>query len=207
MTRCEEWEHGRFRGAVAMIAADTRRYLNRSPESRSGGEDFKHLASAFANPQVMALAFHRFAHCLELCGWRGLATLLTRFNASLHRVTITSRSCLGPGCLLPHPPGISFAGTAGSDLTLYSLCVCAAAAPSPDPAPEATPTLGDRVSVGGHAVVIGPISVGSDSKIAYAVRVDRDVPAGMLVVSAAMRVNFESARAAEISLPPADQPC
>ena len=174
-----------------MIASDTRRYLNRSPEARSGGEDLKHLLSAFATPQLFALTIHRLAHFLECRGWQRLAALATRLNQMLHHVSISPRSCIGPACLLPHPAGVSFAGSAGRDLTLYALCVCSAALPCGDPKLEEAPRLGDGVAVGGHATLIGPVSVGDGCKIGYGVRVDRDVPAGMLVVSASMRVRFE----------------
>lgn len=188
--RCAEWGHHRVRGTFAIIDSDTRRYLNRSPESRAGGEDAKHLLSAFLTPQVLALALHRVSHFLECRRWRRAAALLSQLNTFVHRVTISPRSCIGPACLLPHPAGVTFIGTAGREVTLYALSICSSAAASPDASPESSPRLGDGVSVGGHSAVIGPVSVGNHSRIAYHVRVDRDVPAGMLVVSPAVRVRF-----------------
>lgn len=49
------------------------------------------------------------------------------------------------------------------------------------------PTLGDRVMVGAGAKVLGPIHVGSDSRIAANAVVVRDVPAGCSAIGVPAR--------------------
>lgn len=43
------------------------------------------------------------------------------------------------------------------------------------------PTLGDRVSVGAHSVILGPIHIGDDAVIGSGSVVVKDVPAGVVV--------------------------
>ena len=45
------------------------------------------------------------------------------------------------------------------------------------------PKLGDRVTVGAHACVIGPVTIGDDVFIGAQVLVTRDVPAGSKVTA------------------------
>jgi putative colanic acid biosynthesis acetyltransferase WcaB len=50
------------------------------------------------------------------------------------------------------------------------------------------PTIGDRVSIGAGAIVLGPITVGDDAVIGAGAVVIRDVPAGATVVGNPARV-------------------
>jgi serine acetyltransferase len=180
---CREWKHDRLTGLPGLISSDILRYLTKSEANRAAGDDFKHRLSAFATPEIAALTLYRAAHCLHLNGWGWLARLLTAFNRMLHRITIDPRSCIGPGLHIPHPATVYFAGSAGTQLTLYAHAVCC---PLPPGAPgwrEGTPSLGDRVTVGGNAVVLGPVQVGSGARIAFSQRVVADVPPGAIVVS------------------------
>ncbi len=172
-------------GLAATLSADVRRFLNKSPEVVVP-DDWKHRLSALCTPQMMAVFLYRASHFLHARRWRRAAALLARFNLLVHKVTLPPESCIGPGLLLPHPAGVTFSGTAGRDLTLYSLAVCL-----PLPATVSgrrAPRLGDRVTLGAHAAVMGPVSIGDDVKIAYSLRVARDVPPSVMVVSSALRV-------------------
>jgi serine acetyltransferase len=92
---------------------------------------------------------------------------------------------------LPHPPGTTFCGRAGVGLTMYSIATCCPRAES-SWGVENGPQLGDGVTVGAHAVLQGPIRVGDRSRIGFSVCVDRDVPAGVLVVSRTMRATLKA---------------
>ena len=102
-------------------------------------------------------------------------------------MNITPQSCIAAGCRLPHPACVTFHGRAGRGLTLYSRAVCCPREPVLDIPVELGPCLGERVTIGGHAVVMGPIHLGDDTKLAFTVWIDRDVPPRTLVVSAALR--------------------
>ncbi len=191
--RCASSGRLSWPGLGETLSADVRRFLAKSPEIVVP-DDWKHRISAWCTPQMMAVFVYRASHFLHARGWRRAAALLSRFNLFLHKVSLPPETCIGPGLLLPHPAGVTFSGTAGRDLTLYSLAVCL-------PWPAAAcggPRLGDRVTLGAHAAVMGPVSIGDDVKIAYSLRVARDVPPSVMVVSSALRM---AVRAAAGSVP------
>lgn len=187
---CLDFEHHRFSGVRANLSADIVRYLTISPQNVALGDSFKRRLSALLRPELQSLTLHRIAHYLYVRNWRRAATLVSRFNFLLHKVYITPQSCIGPGCRLPHPMAVSFHGRAGRGLTLFSLGICCPRAPLLAGPVELGPTLGDRVTIGAHSVVIGPVTVGDDTKVAFSVGVNEDTPAGVLVVSRANRTVF-----------------
>lgn len=186
--RCRAWEHDRLRGVKRALAGDILRYLNKSPENQAAGDNLKSRLGAILTPQLLCLMLHRLAHFFYVNGWIVVAALLSRFNFLVHKVSITPQSCIGPGFHLPHPAGMVFNGTAGAGLTIYTLAVCCAYDPLLDAPAEAGAQLGDRVTLGAHAVLLGRVTVGDDTRVAYSIRLDRDAPAQMLVVSSALRV-------------------
>ncbi len=175
--------HGRWSVVRADIHADIRRYLHRSPQDSQRGEGVVRRVSAFLTPQIMALALYRVSHYLHTCGWhlfgRGLASL----NYVVHKVRLPAASCIGAGCRLAHPAGVVFEGSAGRELTLFSYAVCVADSAS---GARRAPQLGNRVTVGGHAVLCGGIAVGDDVRISQCAVVRRDVASELIVASQAM---------------------
>ena len=169
------------------LSSDIWRYLNKSPENQAAGDSFKTRLSAFFMPQILCLLLFRIAHYLWANRWDTAARLVARFNYVIHKVHISPQSCIGPGCFLPHPAGVTFHGRAGRGLTLYARCVCVPREPLIDSPVETGPAFGDRVTVGGHAVVVGPIAVGDDTLVAPGAHLLRDAPKGVLVVTHAMR--------------------
>jgi len=167
---------------------DIVRYLTKSPENQAAGDNFKTRLSASLTPELLCLLLYRISHYLHVKRWQRLAVVVSRLNLFLHKVSITPESCIGPGCRLSHPAGVTFQGRAGRGLTLYSLAVCCAREGFGDGPAERGPRLGDRVTVGAHAVLMGPINVGDDSKIPFSVVLDQDSPPGALVFSRCLRL-------------------
>lgn len=185
--RCQAFAHQRLRTVASDLSQDILRYLNKSPENRAAGDTRKTRLGAFLTPQLLCLFVYRVAHWFHVNRWRRVASWLSRANLVLHKVHLPPQSCIGPGCFLPHPAGVTFCGTAGSGLTLYSIAVCCPLQANWNDPLLCGPQLGDRVMVGGHAAVLGPVLVGDDVKIAFSVRLACDAPAGVLVVSKAQR--------------------
>ena len=195
---CLAYGHHTLSAIRTSLSEDMIRYLNRGQENGTSREDCKHLLSAFLTPAVLCLLFHRAAHYLYVNGWRRLAWSVSRLNFLFHKVSITPQSCIGPGCLVPHPAAVSFHGRAGRELSLYSLAVCCPQEDSLEGPVETGPWLGDRVTVAAHAVLLGPITVGRDTKIALGVRLDRNAPPGVLVISRLLRQARRPIKAGEI---------
>lgn len=188
--RCTAFRHNELAAVWTGLSEDIVRYLSKSPENRASGDSFKTRLGAFLTPQLLCLLLYRIAHWLWVIEWRGLATLVSRLNVVVHKVSISPQSCIGPGCLVPHPVGVTFWATAGRGLTLYSLAVCCPCPAGLLGGVESGPRLGDRVSVGGHTAIVGPVVVGDDTKVAFNIALERDAPAGVLVLSDLMRVRI-----------------
>jgi serine O-acetyltransferase len=161
---------------------DITRFLNKSPENQAVGDTFKSRTGAMLTPQLLCLLLYRVAHRLHVVGWPLLARVIVRANALVHRVQISADSCIGPGCLLPHPCGLVFVGHAGAQMTIYSMAVCCPDSTAPLAAADLGPRLGERVSVGVHAVLLGPLQVGDDTLIGPCVNVPRTLPPRVMVL-------------------------
>lgn len=188
---CRAYGHETWSGVRRCYSADILRFLNKGDEPIP--DDFKHRLSALATPEMSALFFYRLAHYLYVNGWRRLARWVSATNLFIHKIWIPPQSCVGPGLHIPHPPGVTFAGRAGAGLTIYSLAICGPWEPSPDPPLESCPVLGDHVTLGAHAALMGSFTVAANVKIAYSLRVTSDIPQNSLVVSNALRMKIRPA--------------
>jgi serine acetyltransferase len=176
---CLRWRHADFRSVGAGLSADILRFLNKSPENQASGDTFKSRLSALLTPQLLCLLIYRLSHFLHVNGWRRVAVALGRLNMIAHKLNLPADSCIGPGCFLPHPAGVTFYGSAGRGLSLYSQAIC-----MPGFAPQfGVVQLGDEVSVGGHCSLAGAVQVGHRAKISFNVPLRRDVPGGMIVTA------------------------
>lgn len=176
------WRHHTLRGVWRNLHDDVTRFLNKSPENQAIGDHLKSRIGATLTPQLLCLVVYRIAHWLHLSGWPGLARRAQRLNRLLHHVHLSADSCIGPGCLLPHPAGVYFVGRAGAGLTIYSMAVCTPDSATPLAGADHGPRLGARVALGVHAVLLGPIRVGDDTKLGFCVRADADLPAQRIVM-------------------------
>ena len=183
---CLASRHHHLSGVWANVREDVSRYLNKSPENQAVGDTLRSRTGALLTPQLLCLVGYRLAHYFHARGWPGLAELLARGNFYMHKVDIAASSCIGAGCLLPHPAGVSFCGRAGIGLTLYAHAVCGPMEDSLAGPLDGAPRLGHRVTIGARASVIGPVGVGDDARLLGA-RIVEDVPANHMVVGRAVR--------------------
>jgi len=186
--RCRALGHHQLLFLRSSLSQDLQRYLNKSPMNRAAGDSLHTRLSSFLTPDLMSVFFYRLAHWLYANDHFVLAVLMTRLNFLVHKVSIGPQSCIGPGFRLPHPACVVFGGTAGKGLTLYALSICGTLEGSSEGPLESCPTLGDGVTLAAGAVVLGPVRIGDETKVAFHTRLDRDAPAGVLVVSRKRRL-------------------
>jgi serine O-acetyltransferase len=203
--RCAHWQHQHWWAARRDMAADVERYLTKSAQNLALGRSAKRRLSARLTPELMCLALHRVAHFLHASGWPRLARVVAAFNTLVHKVRISPESCIGPGCRLSHPPGVSFHGSAGHGLTLFSCAVCCTASAAVDGRLDNAPYLGDEVTVGAHSAVMGPVQVGDRVRISYLTQVTGDVAAGAYVVGGRARIQADTPASAVQLRPSASQ--
>ena len=136
-------------------------------------------------PGTMCCALHRLAHWLWCKEWRRAAGLLARINYVVHKAEIAPGASIGPGMYLPHTVGVLFQAHAGSGLTLYTNCQVAPrrATPACGAVPQDAPVLGNDVTIGAYAVVLGPARIGDAARIGPAAVVTGDMRAETATIS------------------------
>jgi len=147
----------------------------RDPAARSDAE------VVLCYPGLHAVWGHRAAHRL----WGADHRLAARFVSSVVRawtsVDIHPAAVLGPGLFIDHALGVVIGETAvvGADVTIYQGVTLGGTSLE---AGKRHPTVGDRVTIGAGAKVLGPVTVGSGSRIGANAVVVRDVPPDSVVV-------------------------
>lgn len=132
-------------------------------------------------PGLHAVWGHRLAHRL----WRDGHHLTGRFVSAVVRawtaVDIHPGAVIGQGLFIDHALGVVIGETAvvGDDVTLYQGVTLGGTSLEPG---KRHPTVGDRVTIGAGAKVLGPVTVGSGSRIGANAVVVRDVPPDSVVV-------------------------
>ena len=160
---------------LAAIRNDIRAAKQRDPAQPTT------LQVIFAYPGVHAIWGHRISHWL----WNHRARLWARVFAELTRiltgVEIHPGAILGTGLFIDHATGVVIGETAeiGDDVTMYHGVTLGGTGRDTG---KRHPTIGDRVTVGAGAKVLGPIEVGDDSRIGANAVVVKDVPSSAVVV-------------------------
>jgi serine O-acetyltransferase len=130
-------------------------------------------------PSLMCCVLHRLAHAAFGRGWTRSARAIARINAIIHHAVIDPAAEIGPGLYIPHPTGVVFQGTAGANLSLYTFAAVIPREPMPFSSGDGNlcPRIGNDVSIGAFAMVLGPVLVGDRSRIGPNVVVADDVAA------------------------------
>jgi len=144
------------------------------------------LDALFFDSGFQALAAHRAAHALARRGIPVLPAVFRRWAIAFCGVDILPRAEIGGGCIVAHGLGLVVGGATviGEDCTLLHGVTLGEVRFDE----LACPRLGDRVTVGAGAAILGGIAVGDDAVIGAGSVVLSDVPAGARVVGVPARV-------------------
>ena len=162
-----------MKGMLADLRRDTARY-----SARPAGLLKQALSNLYSHPAFAAVVFYR----LGRWAWQGrrnpvlmivyvayrLIYPLVRWHSG---VELQARTNIGPGLCLMHfgPIVIHPDASAGEDLTILPGVTIGAGS-------HGTPSLGDRVSIGTGATIIGGVKIGHDVNIGAGAVVVHDVP-------------------------------
>ncbi|AZQ77008.1 MAG: serine O-acetyltransferase EpsC [Flaviflexus sp.] len=141
------------------------------------------LEVALAYPGVHALWAHRVAHAM----WNKSdrlklpARLLSQAARSITGIEIHPGAQLGRRMFIDHGMGVVIGETAevGEDVMMYHGTTLGGVSLDKG---KRHPTVGDRVTIGAGAKVLGPITLGNDSQIGANAVVVKDVPDGVTAV-------------------------
>ncbi len=139
------------------------------------------LQIVFAYPGVHAIWGHRLSHWLWGRGAKVAARTLGEATRVLTGVDIHPGATLGKGLFIDHATGVVIGETAevGDDVTIYHGVTLGG---SGNDTGKRHPTIGDRVTIGAGAKVLGAIKIGDDSRIGANAVVVKEVPCSAVVV-------------------------
>jgi len=132
-------------------------------------------------PGVHAVISHRIAHLLFDAGVPVAPRSIAYISRAVTGVEIHPAAKIGKGLLIDHGSGVVIGETAeiGDDVTIYQGVTLGGTGFATG---KRHPTLGDEVTVGSGARLLGPIEVGHGAKIGANSVVITDVPANATVV-------------------------
>lgn len=167
----------RWKRLIKEIRADVKAARERDPAAQ-GVSAFEILTSWAG---VQALLAHRAAHALLEAGVPLLPRLMAYLSRSVTGVEIHPAARIGNEFFIDHGSGVVIGETAviGNCVTLYQGVTLGGTGFQRG---KRHPTLGDNVTVGSGAKLLGPIAVGDGAKIGANTVVVEDVPPGATVV-------------------------
>lgn len=139
------------------------------------------LEVIFAYPGVHAIWGHRLSHWLWRRGAKVAARTLAEVTRILTGVDIHPGARLGTGLFIDHATGVVIGETAevGDDVTIYHGVTLGGSGKDTG---KRHPTIGDRVTIGAGAKILGAIKIGDDSRIGANAVVVKEVPSSAVVV-------------------------
>lgn len=134
-------------------------------------------------PGPRAIAMHRLAHALYQVQLHFLARLVGEISRALTGIEIHPGAVLGRRLVIDHGVGVVIGETAvvGDDCIIFHGTTLGGVKFDPV---KRHPTVGNRVLIGAGAKILGPITLGDDSRVGANAVVMIDVPAGCRVVAA-----------------------
>jgi serine O-acetyltransferase len=149
----------------------------------------KVLGKLLITPQVQVVVLFRLGHALAGTPLRPLAFVLRSWGLMISGAEIHPDAQIGPGMSLMHSSGVVIGGgvVAGKGLRMAQGATLGEPAGGGADANRGFPTLGDYVSLGAHAVVLGSRSLADGCVVGANSVVTRDVPELTVVVGAPAR--------------------
>ncbi|MFO7624463.1 MAG: serine O-acetyltransferase [Anaerolineales bacterium] len=158
-----------------MISKSLKSIYDRDPAARNA------LEVILFYPGLHARWSHRVSHWLWERNLKLLARGLSQISRFLTGIEIHPGANIGPRLFIDHGMGVVIGETAevGADVTLYHGVTLGGTSWEKG---KRHPTIGDRVTIGAGAKVLGPIEIGHDSRIGANAVVVKSVPPNSVVV-------------------------
>ncbi len=185
----------RFRYGLSVLREDLQAARNRDPSARSL------LEIALGYPGVHAVWFHRITHRMWREPWLRLpARLLSQAVRAWTGVEIHPGAQLGRRLFIDHGMGVVIGETAvvGDDVLLFHGVTLGGRSMSHG---KRHPTLGDNVTVGAGAKILGPVSIGSGAQVGANAVVITDVPTDHIAVGIPAKIRPRPGSAVTVGYP------
>jgi serine O-acetyltransferase len=171
------------------IKEDIASVFDRDPAARSTFE----VLTCY--PGVHARIMHRMANKLWHANFKWAARFLSHIARWFTGIEIHPGAAIGRRFFIDHGMGVVIGETAeiGDDVTLYHGVTLGGTSWKEG---KRHPTLGNGVVVGAGAKILGPITIGANSKIGSNAVVVKDVPAGATAAGIPARILDEEKKLA-----------
>jgi serine O-acetyltransferase len=168
---------GTFRKVVREVASDVTTARERDPAARRAGT--VEILAGWGG--VQALLAYRVAHALREIEVPLAPTAISYMSRAVTGVEIHPAALIGDDFFIDHGSGVVIGETAeiGDRVTLYQGVTLGGTGFQRG---KRHPTLGDNVTVGSGAKLLGPIEVGHGAKVGANTVVVEDVPPNTTVV-------------------------
>lgn len=165
---------------------------DRDPAARNYLEVF------LTSPGVHALWWHRIASWLWRWEWFLAARVVSNIARTLTGIEIHPGATLGRRLVIDHGMGVVIGETAvvGNDCLIYhGVTLGGKVAQAREDSPgRRHPSVGNGVTIGSGATLLGPITVGDGATIGAKAVVLDDVPAGALAVGIPAKIKKQNKR-------------
>ncbi len=166
---------------IRRIAREIRADVDAARDRDPAAQDVSSFEILTGWAGVQALLAHRAAHALREAGVPLAPRAIAYLSRAITGVEIHPAAKIGPELFIDHGSGVVIGETAeiGCCVTLYQGVTLGGTGFQPG---KRHPTLGDNVTVGSGAKLLGPIAVADGAKIGANTVVVEDVPPGATVV-------------------------
>jgi len=185
--------------AIATMRSDLTSVVERDPAART------EMEVALLYPGVHAVWAHRVSHALWGKGAHLPARTVSQAARFLTGIEIHPAAQLGPRLFIDHGMGVVIGETAqvGADVTIYHGVTLGGTSLEHG---KRHPTVGDRVTIGAGAKVLGNLTVGDDSRIGANAVLVRSVDDHSVVVGVPGQVIAHGIAAEADTRPKQDSP-
>lgn len=159
-------------------------------------------------PGVLALGLHRVAHWLFRGEMFFLARLVNHLSRFLTAIDIHPGAVIGRNLFIDH--GFVVIGETaeiGDDVTIYQGATLGGTNPTSGQGGKRHPTIGDNVIISLGAAILGPLTVGANSRIGANAVVTKDVPEGATMVGIPAKPTLVEVKPETQNFVPYGTPC
>ena len=156
--------------------------IDRDPAAKSK------LSIILTYPGVKSVFFHRIANFFYLAKFDLVARFISQLSRFLTGIEIHPGAKIGKNLFIDHGMGVVIGETSeiGENVTIYHMVTLGGISPSINSNSQREvkrhPTLKDNVVVGSGAQILGPITIGENSKIGANAVVTKDVESNAIMV-------------------------
>ncbi len=150
-------------------------------------------------PGLKALRGHRFAHAILEKGHPVIARVLSQMTRKRTSIEIHPGATIGRRLFIDHGDGVVIGETTiiGDDVTIYQGVTLGGTGKDVG---KRHPTIGNGVTIGAGAKVLGPITIGDHCKIGAGAIVLKDVPPYCTVVGNPGRIVRKANQVTDVDL-------